>query len=105
MRNRTLAEQETVVRWDAEERIAHLWTASPAVARKWTRIGYAPQVRDGGWWAKVPSKLITFRKAAAARADDAQQLGKVAVLAGSDDLKSEDHVSGHVAGANQRKAA
>jgi hypothetical protein len=33
------AERETVIRWDEEERVVHVWSASPAVWRKLARLG------------------------------------------------------------------
>jgi hypothetical protein len=35
----TKAEQETVVRWDREDRRVELYTSGPAQARHWTRLG------------------------------------------------------------------
>ena len=35
----TKAEQETVIRWDREEQSVQLYTADPAQARRWTRLG------------------------------------------------------------------
>ena len=55
-------EQETVVRWTPDESIAHLWTANPAVFRKWTRVGYPVTERHGSWWAEVPIACISFRR-------------------------------------------
>ncbi len=63
------AEQETIVRWDQAERVAWLYTAHPAQARRWQRIGYAVEVsdsdRDGqprSWSGRVPVDAIRFRR-------------------------------------------
>ena len=37
----TRAEQETLIRWDAEEREVHVWSADPAVWRQLARLGVA----------------------------------------------------------------
>ena len=36
------ADQETVIRWDEEEKIVHIWSASPMTWRKATRLGLKP---------------------------------------------------------------
>lgn len=68
-RTMTKPEQETVIRWDQEERIAHLWTAYPTDARLWERSGYPVRVyrygKDGSpqsWAVEVPVEAIRFRK-------------------------------------------
>jgi len=47
----TKAEQETVIRWDREDRTMQLYTADAAQARRWTQLGYDVRVqgtdRDG----------------------------------------------------------
>ena len=65
----TKAEQETIIRWDQEEHVAWLYTAHPAQARRWERLGYPMEVSDRdqrgsptGWGAKVPVEAIRFRK-------------------------------------------
>ena len=65
----TRAEQETIIRWDHEERVAGLYTACQAQANQWIRLGYPVEVfgRDQkriprGWRAKVPVEAIRFRK-------------------------------------------
>ena len=40
------AERETVIRWDCEDRMPVMYTADPAQARRWTRLGYAVSVTD-----------------------------------------------------------
>ena len=40
----TKAEQETVIRWDQDERRVHLYTAYEPEMRKWVRLGYAVEV-------------------------------------------------------------
>ena len=65
----TKAEQETTIRWDEEEQIAHLYTACPAQARRWEKQGYPVEVADcdaggtpRGWWCSVPKEAIRFRR-------------------------------------------
>ncbi len=65
----TKAEQETIIRWDQEERVAYLYTAHQVQANKWIRLGYPVDVfgRDKkgtptGWTANVPVEAIRFRK-------------------------------------------
>ena len=65
----TKAEQETVIRWDREDRTVQLYTADAAQARRWTRLGYDVRVqgsdRDGrphGWTATGPSGCVRFRR-------------------------------------------
>ncbi len=58
----TRAEMETICRWAADEDTATLWTAHPATARKWERLGY-PVVREtGGWASQVPIRAVSFRR-------------------------------------------
>ena len=60
------AEQETVIRWDQEEQVVHLWSANPATWRNLARLQIAESrppstVRGhpvGRWWT-VP--LAHFR--------------------------------------------
>ena len=35
----TRAEQETVIRWDEEEQVVHIWSASPRTWRRCERLG------------------------------------------------------------------
>jgi len=65
----TKAEQETIMRFDQEERVLHLFTACPRVARKWVRLGYAVEVcgltQDGqprGWRATGPLEALRLRR-------------------------------------------
>jgi hypothetical protein len=64
----TKAELETLVRWDQEERIAHLWTAYEPDALKWVAAGYPVRVfrrdaegRPVSWAAEVPVGAIRWR--------------------------------------------
>ena len=34
------AEKETVIRWDCEDPVPVLYTADPAQARRWIKLGY-----------------------------------------------------------------
>ena len=38
----TRAEQETVLRWDEDEKVVHIWSASPVSRRKLARLGIEP---------------------------------------------------------------
>jgi hypothetical protein len=65
----TKAEQETVIRWDQAERMLYLYTAYPADARKWARLGYSVEIfgrtqsgEPRSWKAKAPLEALTFRK-------------------------------------------
>ena len=65
----TKAEQETVIRWDREDRTVQLYTADAAQARRWTQLGYDVRVqgtdRDGrphGWTAVGPGGCVRFRR-------------------------------------------
>jgi len=63
------AERETVIRWDCDDRSPVMYTADPAQARRWTRLGYAVSVqdtaRDGtprGWSTKGAVGCVRFRR-------------------------------------------
>jgi hypothetical protein len=64
----TLAEKETVVRWDAETEMVVAWTADSRVARQWQDLNWPVEVagrdRHGkarSWEARgVPSKQVLF---------------------------------------------
>jgi len=64
----TKSEQETIVRYDQQERILHLYTAYPADARRWGKLGYNVIVerwRDGqpsGWHARAPVAALRLRR-------------------------------------------
>lgn len=67
----TKAEQETHIRWDAEERIAHIYTANPAEIRKFDKLVkdypdvYKCVWTDGKYQAKkyeVDAKHIRYKK-------------------------------------------
>jgi hypothetical protein len=65
----TKAEQETSIRWDQQERVAHLWTAYEPDAERWVRFGYPVTVyrrdKDGrpvSWAAEVPVDAIRWRR-------------------------------------------
>jgi len=38
----TRAEQETVISWDREEQMVHIWTADPVTQRKMEKLGIEP---------------------------------------------------------------
>jgi hypothetical protein len=65
----TKAEQETIIRWDQDERVLHLYTACPREARKWERLGYAVEVygrtqtgEPRGWRAQAPLEALRLRR-------------------------------------------
>ena len=80
------AEQETHIRWDAEERIAHIYTANPADIRKLDKLAedYPEEYKcvwaDGKFAAKkyeVDAKHIRFRKPASqAQREAAKENGR-----------------------------
>jgi len=58
----SLAEMETVIRWDRSEPVVYLWTASPVEVRKWRRAGYAVRQDGVGWRAEGPKECVRVRK-------------------------------------------
>ena len=64
----TRAEQETILRFDQDERVLHLYTACAVDARKWARLGYAVEVcgrtstgAPRGWRARAPLDALRLR--------------------------------------------
>ena len=67
----TKAEQETIIRWDEEDQIAHLYTAHPPQARRWEKRGYPVQVLDrdaAGVSTAAPDSATTMSPSSSARA-------------------------------------
>ena len=70
----TLAEQETIIRWDREDPAVHLFSANPAVWRKLTRLGIEPvrrstvQGEEAGRFYHVPVALLRWGLKSEARA-------------------------------------
>ena len=71
MRSITKTEQETYIRWDAEEQTAHIDTANPATIRKLDKLteeypeAYKCVRVDTAYlakWYTVPASLIRFGK-------------------------------------------
>lgn len=61
----TAAERETILRFDEDERVLHLFTASPTQARRWLKRGipllHTYQDKRGeplGWTAVVPLSCL-----------------------------------------------
>ncbi len=58
----TLAEQETVIRWDREDPLVHIWTASPTEMRRLAQKGLAStrETNSGGRvtgrWYVIPRR-------------------------------------------------
>ena len=64
----TKAEQETIVRWDREDRRVEMYTSDAPQARQWARLGYDvrvvgtdPEGRPHGWTATGPIGCVRFR--------------------------------------------
>jgi len=59
----SLEEQETIVRWDRTPAPAMLYTAAPAEAARWRKLGYDVQPLGAhGWQACIPKRAVRFRK-------------------------------------------
>ena len=63
------SEMETTIRWDAEEKVAHIWTCDPVYIRKLDKlVAEAPEAykctkrTDDGAWYEVAAKYIRFGK-------------------------------------------
>jgi hypothetical protein len=59
--SRAKAEQETIVCWDEELQVLHLYTASPFVARRLIGLGYPLEAIPGGWRGIAPLDALQFR--------------------------------------------
>src|SRR5574338_42735 len=97
----TRAEQETVIRWDREEQVVHIWSADPVVWRKLARLGVAVREETthkgeitGRFYQPLPLALFKFgvkrerteAQRAAARKAGARLAGTKKVL-GADGAK------------------
>lgn len=67
--NRTRFERETTIRFDEDTKKATLWTASPAISRKWAKFGYPIQVQTNSAKAitewrvdNAPLRVVSFRR-------------------------------------------
>jgi hypothetical protein len=75
-----LAEQETILRWAADEDIVSIFTAHPPTKRKLERFGYQPHkvsTERGtpvGWFYRVPIAELRWRVGAKKRKASAAQL-------------------------------
>lgn len=70
----TKAEQETILRFDRSEPVVSMWTANPAEARRWKKLGYDVRVfrftREGrpqSWHAEGPAGCLRLRRVANGR--------------------------------------
>lgn len=63
----TKAERETILRWDEEDKRVILYTASPATAAKWKRLGYDLTHDGSGWTCMGYPGCVTVRKATKTR--------------------------------------
>lgn len=75
------AETETTIRWDAEEKVAHIWTNDGVYIRKLDRLcAESPneyrlvKENPNGRFYDAPAKLIRFRKPAS----EAQRMANAA---------------------------
>ena len=63
MSQRTLEEQETIIRWDRTPADAMLYTASPNEAARWRKLGVSVMPLGAyGWQATVPKKAVRIRR-------------------------------------------
>lgn len=86
-----LAEQETILRWAADEEHVSVFTAHPATRRRIERRGYEPvrvstqHGRPVGWFYRVPLPELAWRVGARRRPGrvltEAQRAAAVARLA------------------------
>jgi hypothetical protein len=92
----TKTEQETIIRWDQEERVALLYTAYPTQARQWAKLGYPVEIygrsQAGGprsWRARVPFEALRWRRMRDGQIETRPRGRSIAIrtrkLAGSDD--------------------
>ena len=58
----SLAEMETVIRWDRAVAVVRLWTACPVEVRKWRRAGYGVRQDGVGWRCEGPKDCVRVRK-------------------------------------------
>jgi hypothetical protein len=65
------AEQETILRFDRSEPTVSLWTANPAEARRWKKLGYdvrvfrfTPDGRPQSWHTEGPAGCLRLRRVA-----------------------------------------
>ena len=76
----TRAEQETILRWAADEDVVSIFTAHPPTKRKLERAGYQPHkvsTQGGvevGWFYRVPISELRWRVGAKKRKASAAQL-------------------------------
>src|SRR2546427_7831641 len=68
----TKAEQETILRWSADDEIVSIFTAHPPAKRKLERAGYRPTKistvgAEVGWFYRVPVSELRWRVGAKKR--------------------------------------
>ena len=55
----TKYERETVIRWNEEENVAHIWTASGSTYRRLVKRGFVPVREDAhSAWFQVPKSQV-----------------------------------------------
>lgn len=105
----TLAEQETIIRWDRESPEVSIWSASPVTWRKLERLGIAA-VRQttfqgggcSGKFYRVPVSSLRWglkrpRKAGAAPRGFARRVQDALKMGSPDSSDARPAVSGHAA--------
>jgi len=90
----TRAEQETVIRWDREDPLAHLFSASPVVWRKLARLGLEPTRRstvrgaEVGRFYRVPLARLRWSVARERVEGAPKRIGNAAALARARERKA-----------------
>ena len=75
----TRAEQETTIRWNEDDKVVHVWSASPVTWRKMARLGLPPvrgSVIDGheaGRFYRVPLSRFRWGLKSETRAESGRQ--------------------------------
>jgi hypothetical protein len=83
----TRAEQETIIRWDREDPLVHVFSASPVVWRKLARLGLEPTRRstvrgaEAGRFYTVPLARLRWSVARERVEGQTKRTGNVAALA------------------------
>ncbi len=70
MATRSKAEQETIIRWDEDEKIATVYTACERIMKRFTKLGWTFKVtstsegQPSGWTAVGPANAVKLRRLA-----------------------------------------
>ena len=57
---RSLEEQETIYRWDRQERMLWGWTANRSERARWHALGYPVTQEGAGWRTRVPMEALAL---------------------------------------------